>query len=239
MYQDAISNCLTIFNSDCGHFSQALLLASFFGGVLSSLSPCTLGILPIIISYIAGYGKESPVRTVIQMVSFVCGLAVIMSLMGALSLILGRTITALGGDWWVLIIASLLLALGLNLIGVLDITFPAVVKQMPKGNAQSLFIYPFLLGLVFAFASTPCSTPILVGIIGFASISHNILYAILLLFLFAFGQGVIIILAGVFTSFVKNMRKFSQINEILMKLSGILMIICAIVIYYRVFSQFF
>ena len=237
--QEIISGCLTVFNTECGHFSLLLLLASFLGGILSSLSPCTLGILPLIISYVAGYGKEKPSKTFVQMVSFVLGLAVIMSIMGALSLLLGRTITALGGDWWVLVVASLLMVLGLNLLGFLDITFPTLVKKMPKGNAQSLFLYPFLLGLVFAFASTPCSTPILVGIIGFASISHNILYAVLLLFLFALGQGIVIILAGVFTSFVKNMRRFSQINEILMRGSGILMILCSIVIYYKVFSQFF
>lgn len=239
MYQEVISGCLTIFNSDCGHFSWLLLLASFFGGILSSLSPCTLGILPIIISYIAGYGEEKPSKTLLQMFSFTIGLAVVMSIMGILSLLLGRTITALGGDWWVLIIASLLFVLGLNLLNIVEINFPQIVKQMPRGNAKSLFLYPLLVGIVFAFASTPCSTPILVSIMGFASISHNVFYAALLLFLFALGQGIIIILAGVFTSFVKNMRKFSQVNEILMKLSGVLMILISLSIYFKVFSQFF
>ncbi len=219
--------------------SFLLLVLAFLGGVLASLTPCTLGILPVIISYVAGYGEKTSFRTFLQMISFVLGLAFVMSLVGAISMVVGRVFTALGGSYWILIIASLLIVLGLNILGVLDIQFPAFIKKMPKSNHNSLFVYPFVIGILFALASTPCSTPILVSIIGFASLSRNILFATLLLFMFAVGQGVIIILAGVFTSLIKNFRGFAPLSNIMMKLAGVLFIICGFIMYYNVFSVFY
>lgn len=219
--------------------SLLLLALAFLGGVLASLTPCTLSVLPIIISYVAGYGEKTSFRTFLQMLSFVLGLAFIMSLVGAVSMLVGRVFTALGGNYWVLIIASLLVVLGLNLLGVLDIQFPAFIKKMPKSNHNSLFVYPFIIGIFFALASTPCSTPILVSIMGFATLSGNILYATLLLFLFALGQGIIIILAGVFTSLIKNLRGAAPLSGIMMKIAGVLFILCGFMMYYNIFSVFF
>lgn len=42
-----------------GEFSFIFLLVAFLGGLLASLSPCSLGILPIIAAYIGGYGETS------------------------------------------------------------------------------------------------------------------------------------------------------------------------------------
>ncbi len=57
--------------------------------------------------------------------------------------------------------------MGLKLTGVLDFELPVLIKEIPQGDSQSLFLYPMLLGAVFALAGTPCSTPILAGIMAF------------------------------------------------------------------------
>ncbi len=240
-----LENIATTFNEVLNHHlvtgnSGLLLLGiSFLGGVISSISPCTLGILPLIISYIAGYGKNNVLQTFIQMLSFSFGLSFILSIVGIISVYLGKVFVALGGDIWVLIIASLILVLGLNLLGVLDIYYPQLIKKMPANSKNGLFIFPFIIGVFFALAATPCSTPILVSILGFASLSKSVVYSILLLFMFAMGQAVIIILAGVFTSMLVNMKKFAAISEIIIKTAGFILVLCALYIYQRVFSQFF
>jgi len=53
--------------------------------------------------------------------------------------------------------------------------------------------------------------------------------------LFAMGQGLILILAGIFTSAVKNIKKFSGITDKLMKISGWLIIFVSIYLYCKVF----
>ena len=35
------------------------LFIAFLGGVIASLSPCSLGILPIIAAYVGGYGDDT------------------------------------------------------------------------------------------------------------------------------------------------------------------------------------
>ena len=40
--------------------------------------------------------------------------------------------------------------MGLNLLGVLELNLPAIVKKMPKQNGKGLFLYPFIVGAVFA-----------------------------------------------------------------------------------------
>ena len=102
-----------------------------------------------------------------------------------------------------------------------------------------LYLYPILLGITFALAGTPCSTPILAGIMAFAAMGKNLSLAIIMLFLFALGQGVILIIAGLFTSGIKNLQAISKYSEWLLKFSGILLILVAIFLYWKTFTPLF
>lgn len=221
-----------------GEFSLLFLVISFLGGILSSVSPCSIGILPLIVGYVGGYGDSNKLKTFIQMSSFVFGLAVVMSIIGVVCAITGNVFTSIGGNYWILFVASLILVLGLNLVGLIDLNISPIVKKLPEGNSTSLFLYPFLVGILFAFASSPCSTPILAGIMSFAVLTKNLLTSGLMLLCFSLGQGVIIVLAGLFTSFLKGLKGFYQTSEILLKLSGVLLIVASGLIYIRVFSRF-
>ncbi len=223
-----------------GNFSVLFLIISFLGGVLSSLTPCTLGILPIITGYVAGYGEDKNLYKVfLQMVFFTLGLSVVLTVIGVFCAVTGHVFLAIGGKYWVLFIASLILLFGLNLLKVIEIPIPQFVKTMPKTNSASLFIYPFILGFMFALASTPCSTPILASIMSFATLTKNILYSSLLLFTFSLGQGIIIILAGVFTSFIKNVRGINKYGSIIMKFAGVILVLSSLLIFYGIFEPFF
>ena len=132
--------------------------------------------------------------------------------------------------------ASLLLVMGLKIADILDFDMPVIIKAIPTNTTNSLFIYPTLLGITFALAGTPCSTPILAGIMAFAAIGKNLWAAIVMLFLFALGQGLILIVAGLFTSGVKNLKRFSGYSNALMKISGWLLIFVALYLYYKTFA---
>ncbi len=220
-------------------FSLVFLLISFLGGVLSSISPCSIGMLPVIVGYVGGYGDSDKLKTFIQLLSFVFGLSVVLSVIGVICALTGNVLSAFGGNYFVLFLASLILILGLNLLGLVELNMAPIVKKIPKGNSTSLFLYPFLVGSLFAFASSPCSTPILAGIMGFATLSKSIFLAGLMLLFFSLGQGVIVVLAGLFASFIKGVKNFSNISEILMKISGILLVVASILIYVKIFGRFF
>jgi cytochrome c-type biogenesis protein len=216
-----------------------LLFASFAGGVIASLSPCSLAMLPLIIGYVGGYSKETPFRTFLQLCCFILGTAIVFTVIAVICVLTGKVFASVMGGYFVLIMASLLLVMGLKLLNVLDFETPVIIKAMPTNTTNSIFLYPVLLGITFALAGTPCSTPILAGIMTFATISKNLVMAIIMLFLFALGQGVILILAGLFTSSLKNMRSLSNYTEGLLKFSGVLLVVVSIYLYWKVFAPLF
>ena len=221
-----------------GHFQAVFILVSFFGGVLASISPCSFAMLPVVIGYIGGYGNNDDKKIFWQLISFIFGSAVVFSIIGVICAITGQVFKSFAGDYFILIIASLLFALGLNLIGMLDFNFPALINKIPQNSNNSKFLYPFILGAVFAVAGTPCSTPILAGIMGFASVTGSILLSIIMLFAFALGQGIILVVAGMFTNIIKKSGNIVSVSSILVKLSGGLLLLASLYMFCRVFGQF-
>ena len=213
--------------------------ASFIGGIISSISPCTLGILPLIIAY-AGLDKnEGYLKVFLKLLSMILGVATIMTIAGVMSALGGRVFMALGGNYWIIFIGSLFIIFGLALLDIIQISYTNIVKKIPKAFKQHEYIFAFIIGVIFALGATPCATPILAGILSYASITKNILYSAIMLFLFSLGQGVILILAGIFTSYITKLHKFDKITEIILKISGILMILCGLFIWFRVFFPLF
>ena len=213
-----------------------MFLASFAGGVIASISPCSLAMLPLIVGYVGGYSKETPFRTFIQLCFFIFGTAIVFSVIGIICAVTGSVFASALGGYFTIIMASLLMVMGLKIAGVLDFEIPVIIKAMPVNSANSLFIYPILLGITFALAGTPCSTPILAGIMAFAAMGKNLIAAVIMLFLFALGQGLILIIAGIFTSTLKNLKKAAGFTDTLMKISGVLLILVAVYLYYKVFA---
>ena len=232
-----ITNYFTT-NMHAGQFQIFFLAVAFLGGILASVSPCSLSMLPVIIGYVGGYGDRDNKVIFAQLVSFILGSAAVFSLIGIICAFTGKVFGSFGGDYFILIIASLLLVLGLNLIGVLDINFPTLINKVPQNKNNSKYIYPFLLGAVFAIAGTPCSTPILAGIMSFAVITKSFLLSVIMLFLFAVGQGLILLIAGMFTGVIKKFGDVALISELMIKISGVLLILVSFYMFFRVFIQF-
>lgn len=219
--------------------SLLLLLAiSFLGGLIASISPCSIAMLPIIVGYVGGYSKNSPIKTLVQMLFFVFGTALVFSLIGIICALTGKVFVSFAGGYFGIVIAGIILIMGLKLVGILDFEIPVIVKEIPHNDGINTFLYPMLLGAVFALAGTPCSTPILAGIMAFASLSASIAQAVLMLFLFSLGQGLILIFAGFLTSRLKEMSNFYKFSDWLLKFCGVLLILAAFYLYYKIFSPF-
>lgn len=208
--------------------------AAFLGGLISSISPCSLSMLPLIIGYIGGYSDEKPLKTLLQMIVFVIGSGIVFSIIGAICALTGKMF--IGNPYFALIVASIVMIMGLKILGFLEFDLPPIIKEIPKNEFNNDFLYPLILGAVFALIGTPCSTPILASIMAFASISAKISSAVVMLFLFSIGQGLILILAGFITSKIKTSEKFYQLSEKIMKFSGILLILVSLYIFYKIFG---
>ena len=151
-----------------------MLAISFLGGVLASVSPCSLAMLPLIIGYVGGYSKETPIKTFLQLCFFILGTAIIFTIIGITCAVTGTVFASKMGGYFTIIISSFLMIMGLKLLDVLDFEIPTIIKAMPENKHNSILLYPVLLGMTFAIAGTPCSTPILAGVMAFAAIGKSI-----------------------------------------------------------------
>ncbi len=234
-----MDNLINFFQSNVqGEFSFLILALCFLGGVVASLSPCGIGMLPVVVSYIGSSSEKNTAKNTLQVLFFILGMSVCLTAIGIVCALTGQIFDATNRVYFVLILTSLIFIFGLNLVGGLDINFPVLVKKFPQSEKHNFITYPLILGMVFALAASPCSTPILAGIMATASMSANLLYAALMLFLFSLGQGMIILVAGLFTSVLKNLSSFAKYTDILTKISGVILIVFAIFLYYKVFSRF-
>ena len=142
-----------------------------------------------------------------------------------------------GNPYFALIVASVVMIMGLKILGVIDFDLPVIIKEIPQNKVNNDFLYPLILGAVFALIGTPCSTPILASIMAFASMSAKISQAVVMLFLFSIGQGLILVIAGFLTSKLKANENFYKVSEAIMKVSGVLLILVALYIFYKIFGS--
>ena len=234
---DNILNIFNMYSNNSEVFVPLLLFSSFLAGVISSISPCNLGMLPLVIAYIGGYSKEGNKKLFVQMLSFSFGLSLVLSIIGVFCAFTGQAFTGVASPILILLLASLFVLMGLNLLGFLEINFPVFIKKIPQNKSNGYFLIPFFIGVVFALTASPCSTPILASLLAFATVSKNISLSLSLFFLFAIGQCTIIVLFALFASALKNMQKIARFSSVLMKISGFILIGAGLYIYFRIFSN--
>lgn len=211
------------------------IIGSFLGGIISSVSPCSIALLPLILAYVCGTKNSTYSDLGMKLLAFSLGLSSILSVIGILCASAGKVFGGFNIPVLILLFGSVLMVLGLQLAGIIDLQLPTIVKKIPQSNSTSRFWYPFLIGVLFAFLAAPCASPILLAIMAMATKTSDYLTAFFMLFAFAFGQCIIVILAGLFASFLKNLQKIQKYTDILVKISGWVFIVFALCIWTNVF----
>jgi len=225
-----------IFTEQTGPISMWIFMAVFAGGIISSISPCTLGILPIVVGYIGGYSENTTKKTAIQLVFFILGISLALTSLGVIAALTGKALGFHSNPYLGIILASLIMVMGLTLLEVIEVPMPVIVKQMPQNKNNNLILYPLMLGGAFALASTPCATPFLAGIMAYASLKANIAGGALMLFLYALGQSAIILVAGLFTSLFKKISLLKSFTGMVNRFSGVILIFAAVFVYLKIFG---
>ena len=209
---------------------------SFLAGILSFLSPCVLPLVPGYISLISGVsvdrlkeGVNSRSAVILNSLAFNAGLSVIFVALGTTAGLVGAAVLS---NPWVRIIGGLvIIAFGLQLIGLLKIT--ALYKdtrffsdEKPRGMLGSL-----TLGIAFAAGWTPCIGPILGGIIGLAATSGGWRSGLILSSFYSAGLAVPFLFTGLginkFLGFYSNFRKHLHKVEVV---SGVILIVIGLLV---------
>jgi cytochrome c-type biogenesis protein len=185
------------------HLSLWSLLVVCSAGLLTSLSPCMLSMLPITVGYIGGY-TDQRWKAVTQSAWFALGVAVTLTGLGLAAAILGRIYGQIGSVW-PLLMGLVALAMGLNLLQILPLRFPKGFADLELSDRLPDSIKALLLGLTFGLVASPCSTPVLIALLGWVSTSGNPTVGSGLLLAYALGLVSPLVLAGIFTASIKKL----------------------------------
>lgn len=216
------------------HLSPLSLLVVGLAGMLTSLSPCMLSMLPITIGYIGGYTSNSNSNSNaatdgirwqawIQSLGFAAGVAFTLTLLGLGAALLGR-VYGQTGSFWPYVMGGIAILMGLNLLEVIPLRFPAWANRIEIPGQWPRLSRAVLLGLTFGLVASPCSTPVLVALLSWvATTGQPWVGAGLLL---AYGLGLVspLVLAGVFTGTLKQLLSMRRWSGWLTYASGVVLV---------------
>tara|TARA_Y100001968_G_scaffold312148_1_gene334988 strand:+ start:18131 stop:18841 length:711 start_codon:yes stop_codon:yes gene_type:complete len=213
--QHLISNGL----NNPGFFSLILI---FFGGLITSLGPCSLSLLPVTIAYLAGFqDKQSPF---FRSISFCSGIILSLVILGLISSLLGNIFGQLP-FLFPKIIALLAIVMGLNLLGLIKIKLPIGPNPDNWRNKVPKIIAPCAAGVAFGLAASPCTTPVLAVLLAWISQNANPLTGVVILAVFGTGQVMPLIITGTAAATIPNLLKLRPIGQFIPTISGTIFII--------------
>ena len=195
-------------------------LLIFSAGLLTSLGPCSLSLMPLTIAYIGGSKNKN---NQIKILSFCSGVIFSLVLLGALSGLLGKIYGQLP-HIFTTVISIFAIIMGLNLLGLIKFQLPNSPNFKFIENRVPPFLAPMVTGAAFGLASSPCITPVLATLLAWVSQAKNPLISIIFLFFFGLGQVVPLIIVGFTTDNLKKLLEFRQFSQVIPTFSGLILI---------------
>lgn len=211
------------------------LLISLAAGLLTSFTPCSLSSIPLVIGYVGGY-TDNKRRAFFYSLLFCIGMAITFTAIGIVAALVGRLFLGIQMYWYI-ILGILMFIMALQTWGVIHI-FPQKCGVTPKSKMKGA-LGAFIMGIVGAVFASPCSTPVLIAISAVISTGQSIVMGILMLLLYAIGNGVLIILAGTFVGFANeltNSKKFEKASQVIKIIMGITLMALAAFLFYEAFA---
>ena len=201
-------------------------LAIVFGtGFLSGLSPCTLPAVVFITAYVSGEKISSKRRGFTLSLVFILGIAFMLSLLGLFAGLLGKIIANTQILYY--IIAAILLIMGLWLLKVFKFNPNYSFSKISPKKGSGIF-GAFLFGIPFGIAASPCTLPITLSVLAYSALKGSLFFGMLLMFTFAIGRSIPLLVVGTFTGLLKNIKVLVKYQKTLEKVAGVILILLAV-----------
>ena len=181
----------------------ALIVPVFLlAGVLLSLTPCVLPMVPILSSIIVGHGTQvSRGRGFLLALAYSQGMALVYTGLGVVAGVLGHGLAAyLQHPTVVLVFAALMVLLSLSMFGLYELQLPTKVQSWLGAGSSHLpggrFVSVFAMGAVSALVVSPCVSAPLAGALLYISQTHDVILGGSALYAMAWGMSLPLLLVG-------------------------------------------
>lgn len=182
--------------------SLFLVMAGFLGfGLLLSLTPCVLPMIPILSSMIVGREKMTHAHTFLLSLFYVLGMAITYAIAGILFGVIGGSVQVIFQQPWIIMAFSLLfVAMSLSLFGLYQIQLPeklrTLIAEKSHHQKSGTYLGAAIMGILSTLILSPCVTPPLVAVLGFISQTGNAVAGGVALFAMGIGMGAPLLLIG-------------------------------------------
>ncbi len=192
-------------------------------GLLTSLTPCMLSMLPITIGYMGSYDAPNRWQAALQSLWFALGLATTLAGLGLAAATLGRVYGQVGFGLPI-IVSVIAILMGLNLLNALPLRLPSLGGVEVQNWPVPRSLKSYLLGLTFGLIASPCSTPVLASLLAWISSTGDPLRGGALLLAYGVGYVLPLVLAGTFTATVKRLLTLRRWSGWITPTSGVLLL---------------
>jgi len=183
-----------------------MYLAAFLGGILASLTPCVLPIIPLTITVIGARAASSRARGFSLSLIYVMGIAFMYSTLGVIAASTGALFGSLFQSRLFLVLAiALFTILAFGLFGAYELQLPSGIRNKLMAKQGQGWFGVFIMGLIAGLVASPCVGPIIVGILAFIAQTGSAVFGFTLLFTFSMGMGLLFMVVGTFSGEIKKM----------------------------------
>lgn len=194
-----------------------LLPLAFAGGLLASVSPCILALLPVNLSYIGTRKITSRWDAFLKAGSFVLGAVTVLSLFGLFSSFANLIIVDYKG-YINVAVGLLIFLMGLSLLEIIRLPLPQVNLDLPIAG-------PYGVGFTFALVSSPCASPVLFAVLAAAAASGSQLIGTLAMASYALGYTAVIFFSSLFTGLAKQAGNLLEHSETIVRVGSVALLL--------------
>ena len=218
-------------------------LIAVVSGFLTSLMPCSLSGIPLIIGYVGGSGDEAngknTKRALLLSLLFALGSTVTFCTLGLLASVLGELLehTELVMH---IVMALLLVVMALQMFGVINI-IPSGSSVLAKSRLRG-GLGAFVAGLLAGLFASHCAIPVVVALMAIAvnASGGGTIYGFVLLLIFSIGHAALSVVAGTSVGFVQKLmasEKYERISKVIRIVLGVIILLIAIYILISAFTD--
>jgi len=207
------------------------LVLIFLAGVGLSFTPCVYPMIPITVAVIGGQatGEQAtarkPLTAFFLSLIYVLGISIVYSAMGVVAASTGALFgVALQSPWVIGFVVTVFVALAMSMFGVYYLRVPSFISDRLGTKSGKGFIGVFVMGLVSGIVASPCIGPALASLLVYIASTGNKFLGFWMLFVFAWGLGVLLIVLGTFSGAIRALPKSGGWMETVERIFGLLLI---------------
>jgi thioredoxin:protein disulfide reductase len=201
-------------------------LAALAGGLVVSLTPCVYPMVAVTVSVFGAREAKSRWEGAALSAAFVLGIVAMFVPLGVVAGLTGSMFGSVLQNRWVIVAMALLfLVLAASLFGAFELALPAALTNRLATLGGIGYRGAFLLGLACGLIASPCTGPVLTGILAWIAQTKSAAMGALAMGAFALGLGVPFFVVGAFAvQLPKSGRWMVHVKSLL----GIVLVVVAL-----------